>query len=162
MIVPFDTLPNDARIWIYPAHRSFSEAEQAEVQDALTQFLSQWTAHSQDLEAGFELRYNRFIVIGVNQYSAQASGCSIDSSVRVIREIEVKLNINLLDSGKVAYLEGDNVRVAFLPEIKNHVVEGSLKSNSRMFNPSVNKIADLKDNWLIEADRSWLKKYFAN
>ena len=75
---------------------------------------------------------------------------------------KLKLNINLLDSGKVAYLEGENVRVAFLPDIKKHVVEGSLQSNSKMFNPSVSKIADLNDQWLIEANKSWLKKYFAN
>jgi hypothetical protein len=67
----------------------------------------------------------------------------------------------LLDNGKVAYLDGENVRVAFLPEIKSHVLEGSLQSTSKMFNPGVNKIADLDDKWLIEADNSWLKKYFA-
>ncbi|EPR65952.1 hypothetical protein ADICYQ_5097 [Cyclobacterium qasimii M12-11B] len=114
------------------------------------------------MPSSFDLKYDQFIILSVDQSQMGASGCSIDSSVRVIREIEVKLNINLLDSGKVAYLEGENVKVAFLPEIKNHVVEGSLKSNSKMFNPSVNKIADLNDKWLIEAEKSWLKKYFAN
>ncbi|WP_339923998.1 hypothetical protein [uncultured Cyclobacterium sp.] len=162
MYVPFDKMPEDAKIWIYQSDRPFEEQEKTWIISKLVAFCNQWNTHGAEMPSSFDLKYDQFIVLSVDESQMGASGCSIDSSVRVIREIEVKLNINLLDSGKVAYLEGDNVRVAFLPEIKNHVVEGSLKSNSRMFNPSVNKIADLKDNWLIEADRSWLKKYFAN
>ena len=100
--------------------------------------------------------------MSVDESKLGASGCSIDRSVRILREIEIKLNLNLLDSGKVAYMDGENVRVALLPEIKNLVSTGSLKSTSKMFNPSVNKISDLNEQWLIEADKSWLKKYFAH
>ena len=162
MYVPFDNMPEDSKIWIYQSDRPFEEQEKTWIISKLVAFCNQWNTHGAEMPSSFDLKYDQFIILSVDQSQMGASGCSIDSSVRVIREIEVKLNINLLDSGKVAYLEGENVKVAFLPEIKNHVLEGSLKSNSKMFNPSVNKIADLNDKWLIEADSSWLKKYFAN
>ncbi|GEO23146.1 hypothetical protein [Cyclobacterium qasimii] len=162
MYVPFDKMPKDSKIWIYQSDRPFDEQEKTWIISKLVAFCNQWNTHGAEMPSSFDLKYDQFIILSVDQSQMGASGCSIDSSVRVIREIEVKLNINLLDSGKVAYLEGENVKVAFLPEIKNHVVEGSLKSNSKMFNPSVNKIADLNDKWLIEAEKSWLKKYFAN
>jgi hypothetical protein len=162
MYVPFDEMPKDARIWVYQADRPFDEQEKTWIISKLVAFCNQWNTHGAQMPSSFDLKFDQFIILSVDESQLGASGCSIDSSVRIMREIEVKLNINLLDSGKVAYLEGENVRVAFLPDIKKHVVEGSLQSNSRMFNPSVSKIADLNDQWLIEANKSWLKKYFAN
>lgn len=162
MYVPFENMPKDAKIWIYQSDRPFDKQEKIWIISKLVAFCNQWNTHGAEMPSSFDLKYNQFIVLSVDESQLGASGCSIDSSVRVLREIEVRLNINLLDSGKVAYLDGENVRVAFLPEIKNHVVEGSLQSTSKMFNPSVNKIADLNDKWLIEADKSWLKRYFAN
>ena len=162
MYVPFENMPKDAKIWIYQSDRPFDEQEKTWIISKLVAFCNQWNTHGAEMPSSFDLKYDQFIILSVDESQMGASGCSIDSSVRVLREIEVKLNINLLDSGKVAYLDGENVRVAFLPEIKNHVVEGSLQSTSKMFNPSVDKIADLNDQWLIEADKSWLKKYFAN
>ena len=162
MYVPFDEMPKDARIWVYQADRPFDEQEKTWIISKLVAFCNQWNTHGAEMPSSFDLKFDQFIILSVDESQLGASGCSIDSSVRIMREIEVKLNINLLDSGKVAYLEGENVRVAFLPDIKKHVVEGSLQSNSKMFNPSVSKIADLNDQWLIEANKSWLKKYFAN
>jgi len=162
MYVPFENMPKDAKIWIYQSERPFDEQEKTWIISKLVAFCNQWNTHGAEMPSSFDLKYDQFIILSVDESQMGASGCSIDSSVRVLREIEVKLNINLLDSGKVAYLDGENVRVAFLPEIKNHVLEGSLQSTSKMFNPSVDKIADLNDKWLIEADKSWLKKYFAN
>jgi hypothetical protein len=162
MYLPFDEMPKDARIWIYQADRPFDDQEKTWIISKLVAFCNQWNTHGTKMSSSFDLKYDQFIILAVDEKQLGPSGCSIDSSVRILREIEEKLHINLLDSGKVAYLDGENVRVAFLPEIKNHVVEGSLQSTSKMFNPSVNKIADLDDKWLIEADNSWLKKYFAH
>lgn len=159
MIVPFDTLPNDARIWIYPAHRSFSEAEQAEVQDALTQFLSQWTAHSQDLEAGFELRYNRFIVIGVNQYSAQASGCSIDASVRFIQELEKQFDLVLLDKMNVTFRQGAFLAYKPLNEFIKMAKAKSVSKETIVFNNLVDTVEDYKQFWEVPAGDSWHNRF---
>ena len=84
MQVDFENLPDNSRIWIYQANRKLSEEEVHSITQQTSQFLEQWTAHGSDLEAGFEVKYNRFIVIGLNQANASASGCSIDSSVHFI------------------------------------------------------------------------------
>ena len=75
MNVTFDNLPDNSRIWIYPSNRSFSKTELETLTADLSKFLSQCTAHNQNLQSAFELPYNRFIVIGVNQQAVQASGC---------------------------------------------------------------------------------------
>ena len=69
MIVEFENLPDDSRIWIYQSSRKLSDQEVEIILPRLTQFLEQWTAHGTDLEAGFEIKYNRFIVIGLSAHS---------------------------------------------------------------------------------------------
>jgi hypothetical protein len=86
MVVPFAKLSAESRLWIYPSNRAFREDEIFKIKEILNSFLAQWTAHNVRLEASFDLPYDRFIVLGVNQESVQASGCSIDSSVRIFQE----------------------------------------------------------------------------
>ena len=67
MLVDFNTLPGTSRVWIYQANRTFTEAELLEIEKGLQDFLQEWTAHGNDLKAGFEIRYNRFIIIALDQ-----------------------------------------------------------------------------------------------
>ncbi len=62
MYVPFDTLPEESRIWIYQSNRKFSDEEIVEIEEALKSFLENWAAHGAGLEASFQTKYNRFIV----------------------------------------------------------------------------------------------------
>ena len=59
-----------------------------------------------DLEAGLEIKYNRFIVIGLNQENASASGCSIDASVHFIQSLEKEMDVDLLDKMNVTFYSG--------------------------------------------------------
>ena len=90
MLVPFDQLPNQSRIWIYPSNRRFTKGELFVLRGELNDFISKWTAHNQSLETSYDLPYNQFILLAVNQQTVQASGCSIDASVRFIQEVEKK------------------------------------------------------------------------
>ena len=85
MFVPFNQLPDHARIWIYPSNRPFTTDELLVINEKARAFLEQWTAHGADLQAGIDLPYDRFIVLGLNEAIQSASGCSIDSSVRFIQ-----------------------------------------------------------------------------
>ena len=97
MLVDFNSLPDTARVWIYQANRSFTEAEIEEIEQGLEEFITQWTAHGAQLQAGFVTRYKRFIIIGLDQSHASASGCSIDASVHFIQALEKKYGVDLLD-----------------------------------------------------------------
>ena len=107
MLINFKDLPDSARIWIYQCSRSFSEKEVEEVTIGLGAFLKQWTAHGSDLNAGFEIKYNRFIIIGLDQSATSASGCSIDASVHYIQSLEKQFNVDLLDKMNVSYKQGE-------------------------------------------------------
>ena len=90
MYVPFETLPEESKVWIYQSNRKFTDEEFAAIETDLKTFVENWAAHGTGLEASFELKYNRFIILAVNQENQIATGCSIDSSVQFIQSLEQK------------------------------------------------------------------------
>jgi len=154
MYVPFDELADDARIWIYQANRSLSDSEEQEIIIAIKNFLKQWTSHGNDLKAGFELKYKRFIVIGLDAQT-QASGCSIDASVHFIQELEQRYQISLLDRMNVSFKQGAYVAYKPLKDFKAMAKSKSVSKNTIVFNNLVANKAEYLDHWEVPAAESW-------
>ena len=161
MLVPFDQLPEEARIWIYPSDRPFRSDEILQLEQALSDFLAQWTAHNQSLEAGFVLPHDRFIVIGINQETAHASGCSIDSSVRFIQELEEKFEIVLLDKMNVTFKQGDYFVHKQLSDFRKMAKSKSVTKETIVFNNLVDTKNDYKNNLEIPAEQSWHGRFMS-
>lgn len=111
MYVPFESLPETARVWIYQSNRSFSAEELLEIETKLRAFVEEWTAHGIGLEASYQIRYNRFIVLALNQEVQAATGCSIDASVHFIQSLEQHYGVDLLDKMNVSYKQGSLWRI---------------------------------------------------
>jgi hypothetical protein len=144
MVVAFNSLPNHARIWIYPSNRTFSQEELEPLQSSLNEFLSKWTAHNQTLEASFELPYKRFVVIGLNQDVVKASGCSIDASVRFIQEIEKQFDIILLDKMNVTFKQGNFLAYKPLQDFVKMAKAKSVSKETIVFNNLVDNMAEYR------------------
>ena len=160
MIVPFEKLPPESRVWIYPSNRPFRYGELEYLKDALTIFLSGWTAHNQELEAGFTLPYNRFIILGLNQEKTNASGCSIDSSVHFILELEKKLDLILLDKMNVTFKQGDYLTHKSLEDFKKMAKEKSINKSTIVFNNLVDTVEAYKKLWEVPVKDSWHRRFF--
>lgn len=159
MVVAFDSLPDNARVWIYPSNRPFSEVELEPLQSKLNEFLSQWTAHNQALEASFSLPYKRFIVLGLNQEVVPASGCSIDASVRFIQELEKQFEIVLLDKMNVTFKQGNFLAYKPLQDFVKMAKAKSISKDTIVFNNLVDNIADYKHFWEVPASESWHNRF---
>ena len=160
MIVPFEKLPPESRVWIYPSNRPFRDGELEYLKDELTIFLSGWTAHNQELEAGFTLPYNRFIILGLNQEKTNASGCSIDSSVHFILELEKKLDLILLDKMNVTFKQGDYLTHKSLEDFKKMAKEKSINKSTIVFNNLVDTVEAYKKLWEVPVKDSWHRRFF--
>ncbi|WP_340202344.1 ABC transporter ATPase [Ascidiimonas sp. W6] len=159
MIVPFETLPENSRIWIYQANRGLSQAEVEEIKEQTNLFLTSWTAHGASLKAGFEIRYNRFIVIALDQESHSASGCSIDASVHFIQELEKKYNIDLLDKMNVSFKQGEYVAYKPLKDFKKMVKDKAVNQNTVVFNNLVTTKGEYMEHWEVPAKESWHARF---
>lgn len=161
MLVTFEELPNDSRIWIYQSNRKLSEVEVEFITKETKAFLKEWTAHGADLEAGFEIKYNRFIIIGLNQSNVSASGCSIDASVRFIQTLEKAIGVDLLDKMNVTYYNGDYIAHKSLLDFKKMAKNKSVSPNTVVFNNLVNTKAEYLEHWEVPAKDSWHSRFLA-
>ncbi|NCO63261.1 MAG: ABC transporter ATPase [Flavobacteriales bacterium] len=159
MHVPFDTLPDESRVWIYQANRSFSDQEIEEIQSRLHEFIKNWTAHGGDLESSYCIKYKRFIVIGLNQNLNNATGCSIDASVHFIQQLEKDFSVDLLDKMNVSYKQGEFVAYKTLTDFRKMAKDHAVSKNTIVFNNLVNTIAEFKENWEVPASESWHSRF---
>ena len=159
MLKTFKDLPDDSKIWIYQSNRKLSDEEVSEITTKLESFLQQWTAHGSDLEAGYEIRYNRFIVFGLNQENASASGCSIDSSVYFIQSLEKEYGLDLLDKMNVTFYNGQYIAHKSLADFKKMAKARSVSKNTIVFNNLVITKADYLENWEVPAKDSWHSRF---
>ncbi|NND89065.1 MAG: ABC transporter ATPase [Flavobacteriaceae bacterium] len=161
MLTEFKELPNDARIWVYQSNRKFTEEETSLIKQKTEEFLTQWTAHGANLEAAVEIRYQRFIVIGLNQENASASGCSIDASVHFIQSLEKELDLDLLDKMNVTYYNGEYIAHKSLADFRKMAKNRSVSKNTVVFNNLVNTKEEYLNNWEVPASESWHSRFLA-
>jgi len=160
MLVDFNTLPEDSRIWIYQSSRKLSDIEVQEIEQALTAFLQQWATHGHDLHASYVIKYNRFIIIAINQEIQNVSGCSIDASVTFIQKLEKKYGIDLLDKMNVTFKLGEHIAYKPLIEFKQMAKQKAVSENTIVFNNLLNTIGEWQDFWEVPAKDSWHSRFF--
>lgn len=160
MWVPFDELPGESRVWIYPAERPFTPEERVELEAALKSFLEQWTVHGVDIRAGYDLPYSRFVVIGLDQAEHGASGCSIDASVRFIQQLEARFGVVLLDRMNVTYKQGEYLAHKSLDEFRKMAANRAVSAATVVFNNLVNTKDEYLEHWEVPASESWHARFF--
>ncbi|TXE06009.1 ABC transporter ATPase [Gelidibacter salicanalis] len=159
MLVDFNTLPEESRVWIYQANRSFTDEEIVELESKLDTFISNWTAHGSDLQSGYLIKYKRFIVIALNQSLTKATGCSIDASVHFIQQLEKEYTVDLMDKMNVSYKQGDFIAYKTLIDFKKMAKDKAVSKNTIVFNNLVHNIAEFNENWEVPASESWHSRF---
>jgi len=160
MFIPFENLPEDSKIWIYQSNRKFSDNEMIVIENDLKVFIENWSAHGTGLEASYLLKYNRFIILAVNQEVQQVTGCSIDSSVAFIQKLEQKYDVDLLDKMNVTFKNGEHIAHKSLIDFKRMAKEKAVTANTIVFNNLVNSIEEFNENWEVPACDSWHSRFF--
>jgi hypothetical protein len=151
-------LPPTSRVWIYQANRILSDAEVDLVKNQLSTFVGQWVAHGTPLNADFQVLNNLFIVLMVDESGQNATGCSIDSSVAQIKDLESKLNITLLDRLALAYENADGeIQVTSMSEFQKKISAGEITPETIVFNNMVENLGDFQSKWRVPASESWHK-----
>ncbi len=160
MYIPFNDLPDDAKVWIYQSNRKFSDAEILEIETSIIEFLNDWAAHGTSLAASFEIKYNRFIILAVDQDVQQATGCSIDASVVFIQSLEQKYQVDLLDKMNVTFKNGEHIAHKTLLDFKKMAKDKAVTENTIVFNNLVNTVLEYKEDWEVPAMDSWHSRFF--
>jgi hypothetical protein len=160
MYVDFDTLNDNSRVWVYQSNREFNAEEVKAIEAKLKDFVNDWTRHGDNLRASFEIKYNHFIILAVDESFNQVSGCSIDASTHVFKQFENEFKVELLNKLNTAFKHGEHVNVVTLADFQKYVKEDRIHPDTLVFNNMVQSKADLKTLWEVPANRSWHSRYF--
>ena len=160
MYVAFAQLPSSARVWIYQASRPLTEAEMVTTLPGLARFAEEWTSHGRTMHAAAEFRHQQFLVIGLDEDVAGASGCSINASVRFVAQLEQQLGVELLEKSRLAFLRDGEVRLLARGELKAAVATGTLQPNTPYFDNTLATKGELNTQWPRPAGHTWLARYF--
>lgn len=154
----FTNLPAGSRVWVYQADRAFTPAESTEISAAIDQFVSQWLAHKAKVIGDGALLYNRFIILAADEEKLQVSGCSIDSTVRFIRELGTKYGVNFFDRFYTCYWRNNEILEADFDTFKTLMEQGVISDDTIVFNNLVTTLEGLEKNWQIPLSQSWHKR----
>jgi hypothetical protein len=155
-------ISENSRVWIYQSDRPFTAAEESSIMLALNDFTGQWQAHGHPLAAKSEVRYNRFIILTVDESQAGATGCSIDKSVNLMKEIENNFRVNLFDRFNIAYKVGNQVLSEDRTGFENLIAAGKITEDTVVFNNLVQTVKDLDSKWEIPFKESWHATVFGS
>lgn len=159
--IAFDQLPTDARLWIFAAERPLTAAERDRVTAEADAFIAQWTAHGVPLTAAREVRYDQFVLVGVDERAAGVSGCSIDALVRRMQQLEHVLGLELVNNGPILYREGEAVVRVPRDRFAELAASGTVSPQTRVFDNTLTRVGDLlAGKWEVPAETSWHKRAF--
>ena len=151
-----------SKVWIYQSNRPFTSDEAQGIQQKLDDFTSQWKAHGHQLKAKAEILHNFFIVFIVDEAQAGVTGCSIDASVRLVKELEQAHNVDLFDRFNIAYKIDGKVIVTNKEDFETLVNIKAVGPKTIVYNNMVQTLRELETKWEIPFEQSWHSKVFAH
>ena len=155
-LVPFDSLPDDSRVWVFAAEPPLHGAAAEQLLDDVERFLERWQAHGAPLRTGYDWREGRFLTVGVDQSTAGASGCSIDGLYRTLRALEPALGASLVGGGRIFYRDSAGCVVSVSREIFGDLATaGGVGRTTRVFDTTVTALGDWRARFETTLGASW-------
>jgi hypothetical protein len=156
-VVPFETLPDAARVWIFGSDRPLTEAGSAALLKGVDEYLTSWKAHGQPLTVGSQFRDNRFLVVAVDQSTAGATGCSIDGLFRVLQGLEPAVGASLVGGGRVFYRGAESVvQSTTRDQVPALAASGAITKNTVVFDTSITDLGKFRSGFEKRAKESWI------
>jgi len=154
-LIPGD-FDDNARVWIYQGSRAFIEKEEKEINEQLLQFYTQWQAHGAPVKGWAKLLFRQFVVIIADETDVMVSGCSTDSSVRVVKSIERQYDVNFFDRMMITFLVKNKAEMLPFNQVQYAIENGYINKDTLLFNNVVTTKKELLEKWLVPLNESWL------
>ncbi len=154
----FTHLPATSRVWVYQADRAFTPAESAQISQDIKTFVSQWLAHKAKVIGDGALLHDRFVILAADEEKLQVSGCSIDSTVRFIKDLGARYNVNFFDRFYTTYIKDGQMIGTDFESFKKQVAEGKINDDTLVFNNLISTIDALHSEWQVPLAKSWQKR----
>ena len=159
-LIPADFNDN-SRVWIYQCNRLFTLSEALEIEELLENFSKSWQSHGAKVTGYANLFFGQFIILMADETATGVSGCSTDSSVRLIKDIEQDYNVNLFDRQMLAFVVKERIQLLPLEQLSYALENEFINADTLYFNNTVQNKHELLNSWIIPGKESWLAKRFS-
>lgn len=159
-LIPPD-FADDSRVWIYQCNRQFTINETIEIEELLLQFSTGWQSHGAPVKGFANLFFGQFIIMMADENATGVSGCSTDSSVRIIKNIEQDYNVELFNRQLLAFIISERIQVLPLSQLNDLKENNLVTADTLYFNNIVETKKELIEKWITPVKESWLAKRFA-
>jgi hypothetical protein len=150
-----------SRVWIYQGHRPFTAEEARQTRVLLDSFIQSWASHGTPVKGFAGIAYDQFVILMADETASGVSGCSTDSSVHLIGQIEQQTGVRLFDRLNLAFYINDKVEVIPLSQIPQALKTGHISAETLYFDNTIQCKKELETKWLIQLKYSWLDVRFA-
>ena len=158
-ILPSNFHPQ-SKLWIYQSNRTFTMPEIFKIEELLENFTAIWKSHGAPVKGFGTALYGQFIILMADESYTTVGGCSTDSSVHVIKEIEKMTGGQMFNRELLAFWVKDKVQTIPMAQVAYALENGILQKDTLYFNILVANKAEMELNWLQPISESWLgKKY---
>ena len=147
-----------SRVWVYQSNRLFTIGEAFEIEDVLKTFLVNWNSHGVPVKGYANLLFGQFLIFMADETATGVSGCSTDSSVRVVKNIENQFKVNMFDRQTLAFAIKDKIQVIPMSQLGYAMQHQFITPDTLYFNNLVNTKEQLLKDWIIPVKQSWLAK----
>jgi hypothetical protein len=155
--IPEDFHPT-SRVWVYQSNRLFTIGEAFEIESILKEFLEQWKSHGVPVKGYANLLYGQFLIFMADETATGVSGCSTDSSVRVVKKVESLFKVNMFDRQTLAFVIKDKIQVLPMAQLGYAMQNHFITPDTLYFNNLINTKDQLLKDWIIPVKQSWLAK----
>ena len=152
----------DSKVWIYQASRLFTIPEALEIEEMLKEFTAQWKSHGTPVKGAGYLFFGQFIILMADERATGVSGCSTDSSVRLIKDIEQRFAVNMFERTTLAFVIKDQLQLLPLSQLQYAYDNQFITADTLYFNNLVQTKEELEKNWMVPVKDSWRKISFTN
>lgn len=149
---------SDSRVWIYQCNRLFTIHEALQIEDILKNFVNDWHSHGTPVTGYANLFFGQFIVLIADESRSGVSGCSTDSSVRMVKDIEQMFNVLLFDRLLLGFIVKERVQMIPMAQLKYALENNFVEPSTLYFNNTVLTLDQLRDKWLMPLKDSWVAK----
>jgi len=151
MIINYQNLSPEARVFIYPSSRKFYPNEMDGLTEKMKVFISNWTTYS----TTFKIEYQRFLVFFIED-NIEISTEMLDTLAQFIIQLEAEYSITLLDKINVCFKQGAHVQYQEMKRFRDLIKKKSVSKKTIVFDNLVQTKMEFEKNWEIPISDSWL------
>ncbi len=155
---PFQSLPDQARLWVFALPRSLEEGEVAPFRTGISDLLGSWRHKGTVYEPAWTLVEGRLLVVAEAKLAQEPSGCAIDGMVRRVNRLVLdQLGEPCLGEGELLAWDEGHWVVFHRDETAAFLWDGRLHARSLLVQRALYSLGQLRAGTLFRVlSATWI------